>query len=49
VDLLTLLIVILIVAWVLGGAVIQVGPVIHLLLIIVAILIIVRVSRGERL
>lgn len=48
-GLLELLIVIVLIAWLLGGFVIPIGgPAIHLLLIIVLVLVIVRVLQGQR-
>ena len=49
-GLLELLIVIVVIAWLMGGFVFPVGSsAIHLLLVIVVILVIVRLSRGERI
>lgn len=47
-DLLTLLIIILIIAWALGAFTVG-GNLIHLLLVIVVIIVIVRLARGEKL
>lgn len=47
-DLLTLLIIVLIIAWALGAFTIG-GNLIHLLLVIVVVIIVVRLLRGERL
>ena len=45
-----LLIVILVIAWLMGGFVFPVGSsLIHLILVIVVVLILVRVLRGERI
>jgi hypothetical protein len=47
-DLLTLLIVILIVAWLLGGFVFPVGgSAIHLLLVVILVIVLVRVLQGR--
>lgn len=47
-DLLTLLIVVLVIAWLLGGFVFPVGgSLIHLLLVLVVIVIVVRLLRGQ--
>lgn len=46
-GLLELLIVILIIAWALGGFVFSAGNLIHLLLLIVIVLIVVRLIRGQ--
>lgn len=49
-DLLTMLIVLLLIAWVLGGFVFPVGSgLIHLLLVIVVVVILIRVARGQGL
>ena len=49
-DILTILIVILIVAWLLGGFVFPVGgSLIHILLVIVVIVVLLRVVQGRRL
>ena len=48
-GLLELLIVILVIAWLVGGFAFPVGNAIHLLLVVVIILVIVRLARGERL
>jgi Family of unknown function (DUF5670) len=48
-DLLTLLIVILVVLWLLGGFVFPVGgSLIHLLLVIALVIIVVRLARGQK-
>lgn len=46
-DLLTLLIVILLIAWLLGGFVFPVGNLIHILLVVIVIVILVRVLGGR--
>jgi hypothetical protein len=47
-DILTLLIIILIVAWALGAFVIPVGgSLIHILLVVVVIIVLVRLLRGQ--
>lgn len=47
-SLLELLIVLILVAWLLGGVVFPVGNLIHLLLIVLVILVIVQIVRGRR-
>lgn len=47
-DLLTLLIVVLIVLWLMGGFVFPVGgSAIHLLLVVVLVIVLIRVLRGQ--
>jgi hypothetical protein len=46
-DLLTLLIILLIIAWAMGSFVFPVGNLIHLLLVIVIVIIAVRLIRGQ--
>lgn len=49
-DLLTLLIVVILIVWILGGLVVPVGtPLVHLLLVLVLIIVIVKLARGERI
>ena len=49
-DLLTLIILVLVIAWVTGAFVVPVGgSLIHLLLVIIVIVVVVRLLRGERL
>ena len=46
-DLLTLLVVVLLIAWLLGGFVFPVGNAIHLLVVLIVIIIAIRLLRGQ--
>jgi hypothetical protein len=48
-DLIWLAVVILLIGWVLGLFVFALGPLVHLLLVIVLVLIIVRLASGRRI
>ena len=48
-GILELLIVLLVIAWVLGGFVFPVGNAIHLLIVVIIVIVLIRVLRGERL
>jgi hypothetical protein len=48
-DLLTLLIVLLVVAWLFGGFVFPVGNAIHLLLVVILVIVVVRLAQGRGL
>jgi hypothetical protein len=49
-DLLTLLIVVLVIAWLTGAFIVPVGgSLIHLLLVVILVIIVIRVLRGQSL
>ncbi len=49
-GLLEILILVLVIAWLLGGFVVPIGgSAIHLLIVVVIVLVIVKLARGERL
>jgi hypothetical protein len=48
-GLLELVVVVLVIAWVLGGFVFPVGNAIHLLLVLIVVIVLIKLLRGERL
>lgn len=46
-GLLELLVIVLLIAWLLGGFVFAVGPAIHLLLVVVLVLVVIRLLQGR--
>lgn len=47
-DILTLLIVIILIAWLLGAFVFNLGSLVHLLLVVAVVIVLVRLLRGQR-
>jgi hypothetical protein len=48
-DLLWLMVILVLISWLLGLLVFSVGPLIHLLLVVVLVLVIVRLVSGRRI